>query len=94
MDLTEYACKVLDSFDLLRKLLAERAECSGDEIIVYDEPLQVVIRRDRIDFFVGGEYHGMVGRDHISLSDEVAEEARMWLQGLAMLKFKRFSVRR
>lgn len=86
--------KILDSFDHLRKLLSERAECSEDEIVIYDDPLQVIIRRDRIDFYVDGEYRGSVGKNFVRLEDEVLEEAKMWLQGLAMLKFKRFSVRR
>lgn len=71
MELNEYACRVLDSFDLLKKLLSDRAECGKDEIIVYDEPLRLVIRRDRIEFYVGEEYHGMVGKDHISVSEEL-----------------------
>lgn len=89
-----YTSKILDSFDYLRKLLAERAKCSEDEIVIYDDPLQVIIRRDRIDFYVDDEYRGSVSKNFVRLEDDVLEEAKMWLQGLAMLKFKRFSVRR
>lgn len=89
-----YASRVLDSFELLKKLLVERGECDENEITIYDDPLKVVVKRDRIDFYIGGVHHGSVGRNFVRLSDEVLEEAKMWLQGLALLRFKRFSVRR
>jgi len=90
----ELAATVLDSFDSLKRLLRERAECYENEIVILDEPLRIVIRRDKIDFFINDEYHGSVGRNFNSLSEEVREEARMWLEGLAMLKFKKFSVKK
>jgi len=89
-----YASRILDSFDLLKKLLVERGECDENEITIYDDPLKVVVKRDRIDFYIGEVHHGSVGRNFVRLSDEVLEEAKMWLQGLALLKFKRFSMRR
>ncbi|WP_456468474.1 hypothetical protein [Archaeoglobus sp.] len=93
-EILSYAVRILDSFESLRKLLAERAECHENEIVVYDDPLKIIIKRDRIDFYFDDVYHGSAGRSYVKLSDEIREEARLWLQGLAMLKFKRFSVRR
>ncbi|WP_290596010.1 MULTISPECIES: hypothetical protein [unclassified Archaeoglobus] len=93
-EISLYASRVLDSFEFLKKLLVERGECNENEITIYDDPLKVVVKRDRIDFYIGEVYEGSVGRNFVRLSDEVLEEAKMWLQGLALLKFKRFSVRR
>jgi len=88
------AAKVLENFDFLKKLLRDRAECGESEIAIHDEPITVIIKRDRIDFYVGEAYHGSVGRDFCRLSDEIREEARLWLEGLAGMKFKRYTVRR
>lgn len=93
-EVSKYSSKILNSFSFLKRLLGERAECYEDEIVVHDEPLTVVIKKDRIDFYIYDVYHGSAGRDYSNLTDEVREEAKMWLQGLAMLKFKRFTVRR
>ncbi len=88
------AAKVLENFDFLKKLLRDRAECGESEITIYDDPITVVVKRDRIDFYIDDTYHGSVGRDFCSLSDEVWEEARLWLEGLAGMKFKRYTVRK
>ncbi len=94
MELSELAARILDSFDSLRRLLADRGVCSDEEIVVYDDPLRVVIKRDRIEFYVDDEHHGFVSKDCVAISDEVAEEAKLWLEGLAFLKFRRFSIKR
>lgn len=88
------AAKVLENFDFLKKLLRDRAECGESEITIYDDPLTIVVKRDRIDFFINEEYHGSVGVGFNTLSDEIREEARLWLEGLAGMKFKRYAVRR
>ncbi len=88
------ASKILDSFDSLKKLLSERALCSNSEIVIYDEPLQIVIKRDRIEFFVFDELKGFVTRNTVNLSDDIAEEVKMWLEGLSFLKFRRFTIKR
>ncbi|WP_202319655.1 hypothetical protein [Archaeoglobus neptunius] len=90
----DYVEAILKSFDHLKKLLSERAECYENEIVLYDDPIKIVIGRNRIDFYLNDVYQGSAGRDFVRLSDEIREEAEFWLQGLAMLKFKRFSVRR
>ncbi len=94
MDLPDLASRILDSFDGLRKLLASRAVCTENEIVVDDEPLRVVITRERIDFYIDDIHHGFVSRNAAELSSEVAEEARLWLEGLAFLRFRRFSIKR
>ncbi len=88
------AAKVLENFDSLKKLLKDRAECGESKITIYDDPITIVVRRDRIDFYVNDDYHGSVGREFCSLSDEILEEARLWLEGLTGMKFKRYMVRR
>ena len=88
------AAKVLDNFDLLKKMLGSRAECGENEITIYDDPITIVVRRERIDFYVGEEFHGSVGRNFCNISETVREEARLWLEGLAGMKFKRYAVRK
>ncbi|MEM4291805.1 MAG: hypothetical protein QXR50_03715 [Archaeoglobaceae archaeon] len=88
--LVNYATKILDSFETLKKLL----ENENGSLVIYDDPLKVVIRRERIEFYVGGEFHGFVDRSSARLSDLVSVEAEMWLKALANLHFKRFSLKK
>jgi len=90
----EFAAKVLENFDFLKKMLRDRAECGEDEITIYDDPITIVVKRERIDFYVGEEFHGSVGKNFCTLSEVVMEEARLWLEGLAGMKFKRYAVRK
>lgn len=87
------ARKVLENFEKLKKILSSRAVCEEDSIVIYDGPLKIVIRRDRVDFYVYDEYHGFVSKSEKNLSDLVEKEAELWLKALSSLKFKRFSVR-
>ncbi|MEM0350447.1 MAG: hypothetical protein QXU61_01585, partial [Archaeoglobaceae archaeon] len=59
-----------------------------------DDPIKVVIGKDRIEFYVDEEFHGYVDDRVVKLSEEVSYEAEMWLKALANLHFKRFSLRR
>ncbi len=88
------ASKILDSFDSLKKLLSERALCSDSEIVIYDEPMRIVIKRDRIEFYVFDELKGFITKNTVNISDDIIEEARMWLEGLSFLKFRRFTIKR
>ncbi|MCS7130313.1 MAG: hypothetical protein NZ872_02720 [Archaeoglobaceae archaeon] len=88
--LTEYASKILNSFDELSKFLKKE----NGTLVVEDDPLKVVITRERIEFYVDGEFHGFVSDSKEELSEVVSEEAKLWLQALANLHFKRFSLRR
>ncbi len=88
--LTEYASKILGSFDELSRILRKEE----GNLVVEDDPLRVVIRRNRIEFYVSGEFHGFVSESEEELSETVSEEAKLWLQALANLHFKRFTLRR
>ncbi len=88
--LTSYASKVLDSFESLMKML----ENENGNLVIYDDPLKLVIKRERVEFYVDGEFHGFVDRNSAELSDLVIVEAEMWLKALANLHFKRFSLRK
>lgn len=88
--LTDYATKILDSFEVLKKVL--QSENGG--LVIYDDPLKLVIKRERIEFYVDGEFHGFVDKNSSKLSDLVSVEAELWLKALANLHFKRFSLRK
>jgi len=88
--LTEYAAKIFSSFESLSRIL----ERDGEDLVIYDDPLKVVIKKERIEFYVNEEFHGFVDKRVENLSEEVKFEAEMWLKALANLQFKRFSLRR
>ena len=94
MDLKELAHKVFESFEYLKRILANKACCSDDEIVIFDDPIQIVIKKDSITFFVNGIEEGIVTRDKIFLSDKIKNEAIMWLESLSSLKFRRYSLKR
>ncbi|MEM2175934.1 MAG: hypothetical protein QXN34_01225 [Archaeoglobaceae archaeon] len=85
-----YATKILSSYDSLSRIL----ENEEGGLVIYDDPIKVVIRRDRIEFYAFGEFQGFVDREGAKLSDLVSSEAEMWLKALANLHFKRFSLRK
>lgn len=88
--LTGYATKILDSFEMLKRML----ENENGDLVIYDDPVKVVIKQERIEFYVNGEFQGFVDRNSARLSDLVSIEAEMWLRALANLHFKRFSLRK
>ncbi|MCS7118435.1 MAG: hypothetical protein RMH75_05435 [Archaeoglobaceae archaeon] len=88
--LTSYATKIFTSFDSLSRIL----ENEGENLVIYDDPVKIVIKRDRIEFYVLNEFHGFVDKSSAKLSEKVSYEAEMWLKALANLKFRRFSLRR
>lgn len=88
--LTEYAKKIFESFESLRKML----KSENDDLVIYDDPLKLIIKRERIEFYVDGEFHGYVDKNSVNLSDLVSVEAEIWLKALANLHFKRFSLRK
>lgn len=88
--LTEYASKIFESFEELSKILKKEDE----NLVVDDDPLRIVVTRNRVEFYVSGEFHGFVSKSQAELSETVSEEAKLWLQALANMHFKRFSLRR
>ncbi len=94
MDLRELACKIFESFEYLKKILSNRAYCSENEIVIFDDPIQIVIKRNSITFFIDGVEEGIVTRDNVVLSERIRDEAIMWLESLSELKFKRYSLKR
>jgi hypothetical protein len=94
MELTELACKIFDSFDYLKKILSDKGYSSNDRIVVFDDPLEIIIKRDAVIFVVDGEEEGIITRNQVELSERVREEAIQWLESLSFLKFKRYSLKK
>lgn len=88
--LTGYATKIFESFESLKKML----ENENGDLVIYDDPLKLVIKRERIEFYVDGEFQGYVDKNSANLSDLVSFEAELWLKALANLHFKRFSLKK
>ncbi|MDK2794965.1 MAG: hypothetical protein PWQ22_93 [Archaeoglobaceae archaeon] len=88
--LTDYASKIFESFEELSRILKKE----DGNLVIEDDPLRIVITRDRVEFYVYDEFHGFVSESQAELSETVSEEAKLWLQALANLHFKRFSLRR
>ncbi len=94
MDFCELASKIFDSFEYLKRILVDKGYCEEDRIVIFDDPIEIIIKRDSIVFLLNGVEEGVITRNYASVSEEIREEVAKWLEGLTSLKFKRFSLKR
>ncbi|MDI9646087.1 MAG: hypothetical protein QFX40_05270 [Archaeoglobales archaeon] len=94
MELEDLAEKVLKNLDQLKNVLKDKIVHTEEGLIIFDDPLKMVIKKDLIEFYVHEEYCGFVSPKKCEISDEVQFEARLWLEAMSSLKFKRFSLKR
>jgi hypothetical protein len=59
------ARKILDSFDILKKILSDKAICRDDEIIIFDPPftIQILKKEEMIVFQFEDEDIAILTRD-------------------------------
>lgn len=94
MELEDLAEKVLKNLEQLKNVLKDKAVNTEEGLVIFDDPLKMVIKKDLIEFYIDEEYRGFVSSSKCEISDEVEFEARLWLEAMSSLKFKRFSLKR
>ncbi len=97
MDLRTCAEKVIRSFDMLKRLLRERAELRDDEMIIFDPPFTIRILKNEeiIIFYLDDEEIAVIGKDECFLKEKEFEGVvREWLSALTSLSFKRYIPKR
>ncbi len=94
MELEDLAEKVLKNLDQLKNILKDKVVHTEEGLVIFDDPLKMIIKKDLIEFYVNEEYCGFVSSSQCEISDEVEFEARLWLEAMSSLKFKRFSLKR
>ncbi len=89
--------KILESFDVLKKLLKEKAICEDNRIIVFDPPftLHILRRQGCMFLYHENEELGFVSLNECKFSDTEAEIVMdTWLETLTSLGFRRYSIKK
>ncbi|AEA47219.1 hypothetical protein [Archaeoglobus veneficus] len=90
--------KILCSFELLRHVLREKAECSEDFITIFDPPytLELFRKEEIIVLRANGEELAILrpdGIEVIAASEGDIEVLREWCVALTALTFRRYITR-
>jgi len=86
--------KIIDSFQLLKQTLKERAECREDVITIFDPPYTIEILRNKEQIVLrAGDELAILSKNGlhaISASDDDIEVLRDWCIALTALTFRRY----
>ena len=88
--------KLFDNFELLKRLLVDRAECKDNEIVIYDPPFEIrILKTERmIVISENGEDVAILGEGFSEVKDGLEDYIDEWLTALTSLGFKRYLPRR
>lgn len=95
-DMQQKCMAILDSFEILKKILKDRAVCMEDIIIIFDQVLEkpftikIVKNERKIQFFSGDEEIAILSPKTVVVEDEYKEVVEEWLNALTSLGFKRY----
>jgi hypothetical protein len=89
--------KIFDSFDVLKKMLEDRAICTDDHIEIFDPPFSIkILKEERIIFFqLDGVNIAILDGGGLQLhSEDVKDFVEDWCVALTSLGFKRYFVKK
>jgi len=89
--------EILGSFDVVKKLLKDKAICEDDRIIIFDPPFTLHIIRNHasIHLYHYEEEIGRISLTDCSFCDTEAEEVMdSWLKALTSFGFRRYRIKR
>jgi len=89
--------KIFDSYDILKKMLSEKAICCKDCIEIFDPPYTIRIqKKDKTVYFqLDGRVVALLNKQGLQvISDDIGEFVDEWCTALTSLGFKRYSVKR
>ncbi len=88
--------KLFDNFELLKRLLSDRAECRDNEIVIIDPPFEIkILKTERLVVFSReGEDVAILGEGFSEVKEEFKSYIDEWLTALTSLGFKRYIPRR
>ena len=93
----EYLREIIDSFDVVRKLLKEKAVCEDDRIVVFDPPFTLHILRNQscIYLYHEGEELGFLSLYKNEFCDAEAQAVMdSWLKALTSFEFRRYRIKK
>ena len=88
--------RLFDNFELLKRLLVDRAECKDNEIIIYDPPFEIrILKTERIIVVrENGEDVAVLGEEFSDVKNGLEDYIDEWITALTSLGFKRYLPRR
>ncbi len=87
--------KISERREILEKILGEKAVKIGETLIIYDEPIEIRIERERVSFYLDDELAAFIDESGAYFIDErVKEEVELWCKALTSLGFKKYRIRR
>lgn len=88
--------EILNSFEILKKILKDRAVCMEESIIIFDQvlerPFTIKIEKNdrKIQFFSDDKEVAILSPKTVIIDDEYKEVVEEWLNALTSLGFKRY----
>jgi 16S rRNA G966 N2-methylase RsmD len=86
------AKKILESFEILKKILNDKAICEDDRIVIFDPPftIQILKREEMIIFQLEDRDVAILTKDRVEVDEEYKDYVEEWCLALTSLGFKRF----
>jgi len=95
-NMQERCSMILKSFELLKKILRDRAVCLDNSITIFDQVsekpfiVKILKKEKKIQFFSDDEEIALITPDNSVVDEEYEEVVEEWLNALTSLGFKRY----
>jgi len=89
--------KIISYFDILKKILSDRAVCSENQITIYDPPYTIKILKleEMIVFQLNDEDVAVLSKKGLVAKDpEIRKFVEEWCTALTSLGFKRYLIKK
>jgi len=92
----EQVARIINSFDILRKILDDKAVCYDDRIIIFDPPFEIRImkREEMIIFSCEGEDVAILSESDCWIKEGFEDIVEDWVVALTSLGFKRYILKK
>ena len=98
LDWKHVCVKIIDSFDLLKQLLREKAFCSENRICIPDPPYLIeILKKEELIVLRKNEDIAIVGREGLKSFCANEDDIRVleeWCLALSTLSFRRYIARK
>ncbi len=84
--------KIINLFDVLKKILDDKAICQDDTITIFDPPFEIRIMRkeEMLTFNFEGEDVAILSKSQCWIKEGFEDIVEDWIVALTSLGFKRF----
>ncbi len=92
----ERVAKIIDSFDVLKIILDDKAICYDDRIVIFDPPFEIRILKGEeiIIFSFGDEDVAILSESKCWIKEGFEDIVEEWVTALTSLGFKRYILKK